>query len=242
VLGPEFGRIWGRPRGKVMPEHLEAIGGTGSGKTTLMREMLLDRVRRRGTHVVMIATKPDDNSMSDFGWPIVDSWRDVERNEQCIFWPRTKALGQERKKFQAARIGGLLDRLWHPESNTVVGFDEWVYVEGLNADLKAVLNMYLREGRALGITCAMGKQRTQGTQRDMHSESDWKYAFKLNDDDDNERLAQLFGRKRDWVDVIHSLDREKFEFLIQHKLTGDTFISWVDKITPVQRQPTGYTR
>jgi hypothetical protein len=72
----------------------------------------------------------------------------------------------------------------------------------------------------------------------MHSETDWKLAFKMNDYEDNERLAQLFGSKRSYVPVIESLDREKHEFLIQHKLTGNEFISWVDTpLVPPARAP-----
>ena len=241
-LGPDFIASWGRPRGKVQPEHLEILGPTGAGKSTLLREILLERTRRRASSVVVVATKPDDATVIDFGWPIVDDWRGVEKHEQVIFWPRTKAIGEEREAYQEAKIKGLLDRLWHPQSNTVLVLDEWSWVEGLSARMKKTLNMYLREGRGLGITCVMGKQRVQGTQRDMHSESDWKISFKMNDRDDNERLAQLFGNKREYVPVIESLDREKREFLIQHKLTGATFISWVDEVHKGSPPPTGYRR
>jgi nucleoside-triphosphatase THEP1 len=232
LLGPEFIKVWGSPRGKIQPEHLEILGPTGSGKSMFKRDVLLERARRRGTNIVSIVTKEADQTASSIGWPIVDSWREVRNHEQCVFWPRTKKLGKERKEYQALKIEDLLNHLWTPDANTVVDFDEWQYVEGLNRDMKDLLNMYLREGRSHGLTVVMGKQRPQGTQRDMHSESDWKAAFKMNDRNDNERLAELFGNKRDWVPVIESLDREKYEFLIQHKLTGASYISWVDR--PVQ--------
>jgi hypothetical protein len=240
LLGPEFIRVWGRPRGIDQPEHIEILGPTGSGKSMLKRDILLERARRRGTHIVSVATKQADRTMSSMGWPIVDSWRGVQKNEQCIFWPRTDRLGEQRKAYQDARIQELLDHLWHPDANTVVDFDEWVYIEGLSSEMKALLNMYVREGRSHGLTCVMGKQRVQGTQRDMHSESDWKFAFKMNDQDDNERLSQLFGSKREWVSVIESLDRERFEFLVQHKLTGQSYISWVDRpVSPPQQKTQG---
>lgn len=229
VLGPEFIESWGRPRGKVMPEHIEVLGPTGSGKGMLKRDILLERARRRGTRIVSIVTKEADATSEAMGWPIVDTWRGVQKFEQVIYWPRTDKLGEEREEYQAARIEDLLNRLWTPDANTVVDFDEWVYVEALSRRIMRLLNMFLREGRSHGLTCFMGKQRVQGTQRDMHSESDWKAAFKMNDDEDNERLAQLFGSRRSWLPIIDSLDREAFEFLIQHKLTGASYISWVDR-------------
>lgn len=228
-LGPEFIAQWGRPRGKVMPEHVEILGPNGSGKSMLKRDMLLERARRKGTAIVCIVTKQADKTAEDFGWPVVDDWRGVQKNEQCVFWPRTKKLGKEREQFQAARVQDLMEHLWRPDANTVVDFDEAVFVEQLSDELKHLLNMYVREGRSHGLTCVLGKQRVQGIQRDMHSETDWKCSFKMNDSDDNERLAQLFGNRREWMPVIDSLSREKFEFLIQHKLTGQSYISWVDK-------------
>jgi nucleoside-triphosphatase THEP1 len=228
VLGPEFIAIWGRPRGKPQPEHLEILGPTGSGKSFLLVQILIERVRRRKTAVVFVATKQADDTVSSMGWPIVSTWREAAKHDQVVFWPRTKDKGTKRKAFQAARIQDLLDELWQPDANTVVVLDEIAYIEGLNRDLRDDVNMYLREGRSHGIELVMGKQRPQGIQRDMHSESDWKIAFKMNDRNDNERLAELFGTKKDWVPVIESLDRERHEFIIQHKLTSTQYISWVD--------------
>lgn len=228
-----------------MPEHLEILGPTGSGKSFLLVQIIVERVRRRKSAVVYIATKAADSTVSSLGWPIVRSWREVQKYDQCVYWPRTSAIGAKRKQYQAAKVQELLDELWTEDSNTVVIFDEIAYVEKLSADLRDTVQMYEREGRSHGLTCVMGKQRVQGVQRDMHSESDWKIAFKMNDQTDNERLAELFGKKTLWLPVIDSLDRERHEFLIQHKLTGATYISWVDKpISPakVAKQSSGYLK
>lgn len=245
-LGPHFIASWGQPRGEVMPEHLEVLGPTGSGKSFVLVDAIRERVRRRESAVIFIATKQQDSTVHKLGWPIVDTWRGVTSHDQVVFWPRTKSIGQKRRAFQAERIEDLLSNLWQPDANTVVMFDEWSYIESLGPDLKATLLMYLREGRSHGLTCVAGKQRVQGAQRDMHSETDWKVAFRMNDADDNERLAQLFGSKRQFVPVIEGLDRERHEFLIQHKLTGTQFISWVDKplAPPVsqKQRSTGYRR
>jgi hypothetical protein len=239
LLGPEFVARWGRPRGKNEPEHLEILGPTGSGKGVFLRDILLERARRRGTSIIFICTKSADKTTRSMGWPIVDDWRGVTKNEQVIFWPRTSALGEERWSYQAAKVQDLLNRLWGEDANTLVVFDEFLYIEGLSQDLKKTCGTYLREGRSHGIGCVLGKQRPQGVQRDMHSETDWKIAFRMNDDEDNERLAQLYGRKKEWLPIIQSLDREKFEFLIQHKMSDTTYISWVDR--PVQRpKPASY--
>jgi hypothetical protein len=240
LMRASFIREWGRPRGEVMPEHAEFLGPTGSGKGFLLRDILWERVRLRHSSVIFIVTKRQDKTALSMRWPIVDDWRGVEQNEVCIFWPQTSLLGKKRREYQNAKILELLYRLWGPDANVIIVFDEFMYVEGLSPEMKDLLGMYLREGRSHGICCVMGKQRAQGVQRDMHSETDWKFAFQMNDELDNERLAELFGPRRLWLPVVLGLDREKFEFLVQHKLNKATFISWVDKPAKGPPRDTGY--
>lgn len=235
-IGPEFTRVWGRPRGKVQPEHIAIYGPTGSGKSWWEGTILADRVRARQSGVVVIAVKEDDATMHSMGWPIVSDWMGVRQNDQVIFWPRTSRRGRARKAYQAEKIYDLLERLWVPHSNNIVCFEDASYIEALNGDLLAELEMYQREGRSNGITVIRNKQRVQGGTRLMHSETDWKVCFRLNDEDDRERAAQLFGSKRDYAPIIESLDRHKREFLIQHQLTGTTYISWVDS-SPLEKRP-----
>lgn len=229
VLGPDFIANWGRPRGKQQPEHLEILGPTGSGKGFVLTQIMAERVRRRKSHMIYLMNKPADDNAGELGWPVIQSWDEYRGQPQVVFWPGTNMVGKARDDYQAEKFYEVLTNLWKPGANVVVIFDEFHTLENLSRDLKSILSMYLREGRSQGITCIMGKQRPQGTQRNMHSESDWKIAFKMNDYEDNERTAQLFGKKNLWTPIMESLDREKHEFLIQHKLTGNTFISWVDK-------------
>lgn len=241
-IGPDFQREWGRPGGKVNPEHLEVLGLSGSGKSYFQARILQDRVRARGAHVVFIATKPADETIVGLGWPIVDDWRGVQQNPQCIFWPRTSATGKRREAYHERKIQDLLDRLWHPESNTIVVFDEVAYIQGLSPDLAKTVNMYLREGRSSGITLIMGKQRPQGVTREMHANTKWVVTFAMADRDDAERAAQLFGSKREWTPIIESLDADRFEFLIKCRRTGTAYISWIDvPLKPVERKRVALT-
>jgi hypothetical protein len=229
VLGPEFIAEWGRPRGKNEPEHVQILGPSGSGKGVFQKDVLLERARRRQSQIVFIATKPADKTTLSMGWPVTDTWRGVTQNEQVVYWPRTALLGAARKNYMRDKIMDVLGRLWTPDSNTVVVFDEIARMEKLGIDVKEMIEMYFTEGRGLGITCVFGKQRTQGVGRDTTGNTDWKITFRMNDQSDTERVAELFGRKQEYVPVVNSLDRKKFEFLIQHKLDLKTFISWVDR-------------
>lgn len=225
----DFASKWGRPNGETMPEHLEILGPSGSGKTWALATFLKQRVAVRDSDVVFVATKPADSSILKLGWPIVDNWRKVTQNPQCIYWPRTKAIGQRRKAFQAERITDLLDNLWQPDSNVVLVFDEIAYVEKLSGDLRDTIDMYLREARSQGITLVMGKQRPQGVTREMHAETAWVVTFKPRDRNDTERTAELFGSKKEWIPIIDSLDTSRHEFLMQYRNTGASIISWIDR-------------
>lgn len=238
VLGPEFVQVWGRADpGDPQPEHMEVLGMTGSGKTYFLATVLQERVIARGTPTVIVATKPADATIARLGWPVTDDYRDLRRKRQVIFWPNPAATGSARKAFQEARIRALLNACWHPGSNTVVAFDEVSYAETLRdergrAELRDIIEQYWREGRSQGITVVAMKQRPQGTNRHMSSETYWTVAFVPKDRADAERFAELFGPRKEWLPVFDEMDPDNHEFLIRHARTREAYISWCDKPIP----------
>jgi len=229
-LGPHFVETWGRPNGKFQPEHVEITGQSGSGKTYLLIDLLQQRAHIRGSSEILVMTKNADDTVHLLGWPIVDTWKDVRRYEQVIFWPRTSKLGKARKNYHKGKIEELLDNLWQPEANTVLAFDEIGYVESLGPDIKDIVQMYWREARsAAGITMLAMKQRPIGVSRDQHSETRWKFVFPpAGDRGDADRFAELLGAPRDWVPVLDSLDQTKHQFVVRNSFTKDAYISWID--------------
>ena len=220
---------WGRDeQDRTDPEHEEIVGPTGSGKTWLMATQLRDRMVMRKSPAVIVATKPTDGTLGRLGWPIIDNPDQLDDEPNAIFWPHTKRMGLERRAYHESKISDLLHRLWVPESNRIVAFDEVGYVESLSGQMRALVQQYWRESRSQGITVVAMKQRPQGALRDMHSETFWTAVFPPKDRSDTERFAELLGAKRDWVPVIDSLSVERREFVIRHARTGDAFISWVD--------------
>lgn len=231
-LGPEFARIWGRADPKnPQPEHMEIVGMSGSGKTHFMAKAMQERCALRNTPAVIVCTKPADATILKLGWPIIDDAREIrkERNRQCIFWPKTRRIGPERRAYHHARIQDLLERLWVPDSNTIVSFDEIAYAESLGSDTRDTIEMYWREARSQGITMIGMKQRPQGANRHMSSETQWTAAFVPKDRQDAERFAELFGNKKEWLPVFDSMNPDSHEFLIKHVRSGQAYISWVDK-------------
>lgn len=231
-IWPSFMTAWGYPDGTFDPEHVEILGPSGSGKTYFEATILQQRVRLRNSAVIFVATKPVDATIMKLGWPIVSRWRDVTKHRQVIFWPQTKAVGADRQAYLEARIYELLARLWSAKTKVIVAFDEIATVEKLSPRLKAMIEMYWREARSVGITVVAMKQRGQGVGRDMHSEAAWIAAFKPKHEDDGKYVGSVMGSWRAWLPVLQSLDRDRHEFVLLHSVTGEAVISWVD--TPLK--------
>lgn len=240
VLGPEFAAVWGRADpADPQPEHVEVIGVNGSGKTHFICKILQDRMVVRNTPEVLVLTKPADKTVQRLiagnTYKIVDQIKDVRRHRQCIYWPRTNRLGRERKAYQAKKIEELLDWAWVPNSNRIMYFDEIAYIESLDPDIRTTMEMYWRESRSQGITMVAGKQRPQGANRHMHSETKWTIAFVPADQADKERFAELFGSRKEWLPVFEQLDPNNHEFLIRHTVTRQVYISWIDEeLIPIE--------
>lgn len=242
-LEPDFTAAWGLadPR-DPQPEGLEIVGQTGSGKTYLLCSALQARMVRRQTPAVIICSKKADRVFARLGWPVIDTPAEVNKHPNAIYWPRTSAMGRLRQEFYDRKISQLLESLWVEDSNRIVAFDEIGYVESLSGNLRAMVQQYWREGRSLGITVVAMKQRPQGTQRDMHSETYWCAAFKPKDRGDLERWAELYGHRRDWMPVFDSLDRpahgdrgEQREFILRHSRSDEAYISWIDRpLKPIE--------
>jgi hypothetical protein len=228
-LGPDFLEAWGRPRGEWMPEHLEILGPNGSGKSWFEKVILQARAALRGSHIVILATKPADKTLSEMGWPVVTEWppsRWREENAQVIYWAKAEGLGRDAVQRQREKVEELLDGLWHPDSNVVLCIDEIAYITQ-ELGLATHITTYYREARALGITLVANTQRPQGVPRAMHSESTWAVCFAPKDEDDAERVAQALGDKKHYTAVLMHLDREKREFLLTHNLTREAYISHI---------------
>jgi hypothetical protein len=231
VLGPHFLHEWGYPtkagRRKRMPEHVEILGMNGSGKSFWVTTILRARAQARGSHIVVVFTKPDDDTLTDLGWPMIDYWPPDYGKNHVVFAAKSTGISKAGREQQKVKILALLNKLWVPKSNTIIYFDEVAYVSrdlGLNLEVEK----YFREGRALGITVVATTQRPQGVTRYMHSESSWTVCFAPKDDADAERMAEVLGSKRIYMPILKLLDRTKYEFLIVHNLTGKMYISWID--------------
>lgn len=237
-LGPEFAIEWGRSDpANPQPEDMEIVGMKGSGKTHFLIKILQERMLVRNSRIILVVTKEADEIFQLLGWPIVTEIRQLRKYRQCIYWPKTKKLGSERRAYHELRIYELLSRMWQKDAWLVLAFDEIAYIESLSPRVKGLIGMYWREARSMKITVVAMKQRPQGVQRDMHSETQWTVAFVPKDHADAERFAELFGNKREWMPVFEQMDPMNHEFLIRHTKSRTAYISWIDEeIVPIEPQ------
>lgn len=236
-LGPEFIAAWGRPRGKVQPEHFTIYGPSGSGKSTLEAWSLNARCDARQSHAVIVATKKQDSTLSEMGWPIIEKWPPDYGKTRTIFWARG-GLSDSQQDEQRRRLHAMMNQIWVPNSNIIVAWDELPYLCA-DLNLRRPVTTFYREGRGNGITNVAVLQRPTDVTRYVHSEAAWVAAFPSEDEDDRERVAEVFGNRRYYRDVLDDLDREQREFLIRRKVTGETYISHLpaDMARPRRREP-----
>lgn len=227
-FGRDFMFFWGRPNGRRDPEHLTVYGKSGGGKTYFVTTVLNERNRIRGSHIVAVATKRSDRTLSELGWPIITDWPPDYGQTKVIYWARAKGISAEHRVPQRAKVKRLMDELWVPGSNRIVYWDELTYIEQ-DLRLKTELATYYREGRTNGITNVASMQRPAGVTRLAHSEAGWTVAFPPKDVDDRDRVAEVLGDRARFRQVLDDLDRTKYEFLIRHDLTGESYITHLPK-------------
>lgn len=188
-----------------------------------MCHVAMERARLRGSHVVMIATKKADATLTEAGWPVIDSWPPSYGQNQVIYWARG-GLSDDQQDQQRAKLRAIMSALWVKDSNKIVCWDELPYVCS-DLGLRRPVTTYYREGRGLGITNVAVMQRPTDVTRYAHSEAGWIVSFAPEDQDDRDRVAEVFGNRGFYRDVLDDLDRERHEFLIRRKLTGEAFIT-----------------
>jgi hypothetical protein len=237
-LGEDFIESYGHDEdGKLRAEHMEVTGQSGSGKSYFVATVLQQRAARWDTAEIAVVTKQADDSLPLLGWPVIDDVDELKKYRQAVFWPQTGAQGEAREKFHEERIYDLLARIWQPDANTVLYFDEVRYLESLSRRMKKQIRMYWREARSHGISIIAGAQRPIEMVRDQHSESRWKAVFPPADQGDMQRFAEMLGRWRDWQPVLESLDQTQHQFVLRNSFTKDAYITQVDtELRPLPSQ------
>lgn len=139
-------------------EHVTLVGGTGSGKTTLARELILPR----RDYVGVFATKKKDPSLYApliaAGYVLTDDWDPYDEEiPKVIYKPSISGVGKGGRQGQADAFRDSLDEVFEA-GNWCCYFDEVAYLTE-NLKLATELETLWMQGRSLGISMVAATQR-----------------------------------------------------------------------------------
>jgi hypothetical protein len=192
-------------------EHMSLVGMTGSGKTTLMRELLDIR-----DYVCVIATKPRDASLYEpllkKGYKVVDKF-DPENidDRKIVFRAPLTDITPEAEATQRAAIRNALLGIYRT-GGWCVALDEVRY---LSEQLKLVreLNLLWLQGRSLGVTLVAGTQRPVSVPLNMFEQATMQINFQIPGREDRKRASDYTGKFQGQV-MEASAQLPKHEFLM----------------------------
>lgn len=213
-------------------EHVAAVGPNGSGKTVLLRELVVELGRRpasdgRPSRVTVCGTKPRDKSLSAFekrGYKRLSAleladWPPGYGEEHVIAWPKYKDP-ETMIRLQASVFRKLLRKIYMEGGQTVM-IDEAAYFsepmpEGLG--LSALLGQFWYSARALDLSLIAGTQRPRRVSRSMWSEPAFVFIFQPDDEDDLKRVAEVSGYKREVLELVPRLGEHEFLLVWRQKM------------------------
>lgn len=180
-------------------EHVTLIGRTGSGKTSLARELL--KLRR---YVIVMLSKPDP-----LIWP--GTWKRISTVKQVDVADATRYLLKPSYERQASEFYQAFSMAWE-QGGWCVYIDELYYMQRLGLEESIV--KLLTQGRSNFLTVVCGVQRPAWVSRFAFSEPRYVISAKLGDRADIRRVGEIVGEgyvqeceKLDWHEFL-VLDRQ----------------------------------
>ena len=196
-------------------EHIAMIGPTGQGKTTLLLNIL-----PLHQYVAVFATKPRDDSMDRLvrtGYQKLSRWYslDPRSSPRRVIWPdatRIDSLATQREVFSDA-----FARIYR-EGGWTVALDEVRFIVG-DLGLKQEVNMFLLQGRSLGISLVAATQRPRFVPTEVYDQSTHLFLWRDNDAANLQRLSELNARSAPFIRQIVA-NLERFQVLYVNTRTG----------------------
>jgi energy-coupling factor transporter ATP-binding protein EcfA2 len=187
-----FGREW------KQGEHVLVSGGTGSGKTTLARQIIEQRIKRHGFVVVFVSKiRPDNTILEEYkGWVRWKTWKRTPgvHENRVLLWPDTKgmntrdALEHQHNVFRHALDMILRSGKWAVQIDEGLTMTSPSYLK-----LAPEVGMLHNVGRSSGITLLTLVQRPSHIPLVIYSNISHAFIGRTRERTDLKRLAELDG-------------------------------------------------
>lgn len=187
----KFSRDW------KQGEHVTMIGTTGSGKTTLGRQLLSLR-----DYVIVLATKQRDDSLykplEKLGYVTVSSVDQIsQETPRVIFRPGLHSPDKAGMQAQADAFRDLLVTVYI-DGGWCLYCDEVRYLTD-NLGLKTEMETLWLQGRSLGVTIAAGTQRPVSIPLLAFDQAVHMFDWRNSDKESVRRMSEFAGGQQETV-------------------------------------------
>jgi hypothetical protein len=207
---------WPRLKAEIVwkqGQHCLTCGGTGSGKTTVMGEML----PRRDRCVVCVSKGADSTLTGPYfkEYDTVRRWPPPDGKERVMLWPANgKTIVETRTNKQVVFRKMFDDVLLH-RGHWCVAVDETHYMSD-SLGLEREITDMLEQGRSFGISMWNNTQRPAGIPLAVYVNSLHGFFFQTQEEYDVRRLGRMINRHTNIKEMtanIQRLDEHEFVYL-----------------------------
>lgn len=138
-------------------EHIDLIGPTGTGKTTVAHKVLTAR-----EYVCVLAIKRQDDTLDQFTrhaprYKIIQKWPPTYLEKRVILWKKPRSLDREDVKKQALSVHKALNQMYL-SGGWCIYLDEAGYIAGV-LGLSQAIGILLNQGRSAFLSIAVTTTR-----------------------------------------------------------------------------------
>lgn len=192
-------------------EHCLSIGGTGSGKSTLMGVML-----KRRRLVVVFVSKGHDPTLAG---PLFRSyeryteWPPKKKDEKVILWPKNGKDVQETRAIKTQVFSEAINDILLHVGHWCEAYDEVHYMsESLKLD--AEMTDTEEQGRSYNISCWGNSQRPARIPLAFYTNASHGFLFLTQEEYDVKRLGQIRNKHTNSVELMSNIEHlDKHEFV-----------------------------
>lgn len=207
-------------------QHVVCIGGTDSGKSTLMGVML--RTRPTDHRVVVPVSKGFDRTLTGplfRGYEHYHRWPPRRKHMRVILWPKNGSTIKETRRLKAELFSEMFNDVLLRRGHTTIAVDEEHYVAEALGLYDEITDM-LEQGRSFDISQWNNSQRPARIPLATYTNSLHGFFFLTQEDYDVKRLGQMRNKHTDAKGLIWNIER-----LDHHEFV---YIDKIGKLPPVR--------